>query len=127
MTSAALRSEFRDQGHRVGGAMVFDERTALALIARAEQEHIAIVDVDQVRPDTTSRYDTLGRSALKDMERYASWRQARLFVESLSDRGLYFQIALEPAYATLLAKLKYLFRTGVAWEPGSRAEDETLQ
>ena len=127
MTPGALRSEFERRGLRAGRALLFDERAATAFIARAEEEHVAIADIDQVRPDAADEYEPLVQRALTDAERLGSWQRARLFVEGLSGRGLYFDIALEPAYATGLAKLKYLFRTGLTWQRGSRVSDGTLQ
>jgi len=43
-------AEFDAQGLRAGSIVIFDERTALALIGRAEEEYIAVAGIDQVAP-----------------------------------------------------------------------------
>ena len=120
-------AEFDAQGLRAGSIVIFDERTALALLGRAEKEYIAVAGIDQVSPGERHRYEPLGGRRLADLERLVSWRQARSFVEALSGRGLYFEVVLERPLRTHVAKLKYLFRTGTAWSARPGADGQTLQ
>lgn len=127
MTAGKLLSEYGSLGLIAGGTLVFDASTALAPIDRAEQEYIAVVGVDPLGSDDLDAYEPMERRVLSDAERIRSWESARAFIEALSDRGLYFEVMLETAFATYLAKLKYLFRTGAAWSSDSSDDGSWLQ
>lgn len=127
MRAGALLAEFADRGTVASGCIVFDDHAALALIDRAEQEYIAVVGVEQVRREDLTSYRPMSRRGLDDMERVRCWGSARSFVGALCGRGLYFEVALEPAVATHIAKLKYLFRTGQTWSQNSAEEGSSLQ
>jgi hypothetical protein len=114
MTGNQLVKEFASQGHAVGPTVVFDEHVALALIRRAQEHSIAVAAVDQLRPEDFDGYQPLHGSWLGHGERLSSWRQATLFVESLSSRGLYFNFVLESAWATWFARFRWHMTHGPA-------------
>ena len=118
MTAKELRSEFRAAAIGDSRTAVYDERTALELIDRAEREYVAVIGVEAIRDP--SQYAAPEGESLTDMERIKSWNNAREFVKDLCGRGLYFDVVLESPLATFLAKLKYLFRNGVQWDPDDR-------
>jgi hypothetical protein len=91
----------------VGSTVVFDERTALELIRNAEVEGIAVTGIDQLRPRDADGYEPVRGSSLRHAERLSSWRQASLFVDSLSSRGLYFDVVLESRWATWWAQVRW--------------------
>ena len=109
MTAKGLYEEFAAAGTTAGAALVFDDHTALELIKRAQEAGLAISDIDMVRP--TELDSVLPARFLRDPERVSSWNDARSFVEMLGGRGLYFQVVLESAWSTRLARLRSAMRT----------------
>jgi hypothetical protein len=103
-TAGHIWREFAPRGVPAGSVLLFEDAAALALIRRAELERIAIVGIDQVRADSSDRYEPLRARPLSPMERVSSWRQARDFVEAFAGRGLYFEVVLESWWRTWLAQ-----------------------
>ena len=120
VSAKALRSELEGLGVTAGRTTVYDDRTALALIGRAEDEHVAVVGVEPVWRGHLSAYARPPARRLGDVERLRSWDSARAFVDALAGRGLYFDIVLEQPLATWLAKVRYVFRTGTWWSRDTR-------
>lgn len=112
MTGKQLKSEFASQGRVVGSTVVFDEHVALDLIRSAGAQGIAIAAMDQLRLGDSEGFEPLRGSWLRYGDRLSSWRQATLFVESLSSRGLYFDVVLESSWATWLARFRRHVRHG---------------
>jgi hypothetical protein len=114
MIGSQIRAEFASRGRALGSSIVFDEHVAMALIRRAQEEGIAVVDVEQLRPGDFNDYAPSHARGLGHLERPSSWRQASAFVESLSSRGLYFNLTLEPWWATWLARIRWHMTQGPA-------------
>jgi len=114
MTGRRLHREFARLGRSIGTSIVFDEQVAMALIRRAQEEDIAVVGVEQLRPSDFSSYTPPRAGALGHRERPSCWRQATVFVQSLSARGLYFDVILESWWGTLLARLRWHMTHGPA-------------
>lgn len=127
MTGHGLRTEFESRGVKARRGIVFEEDPAVALINRAEDEYVAVVNVELVPEEGVSRYEAARGHSLPDVERLRSWNSAREFVENLSGRGLYFDVVLEPSYATYLGRLRYLFRTGASWSGHAGGEGNAIQ
>ena len=127
MTGAGLRSEFEGQGLRIGHVVVFDERTALKLIDRAEEEYVAVADVQSVRGADVDTYEAPNAHPMNEGERLGSWSKARDFVEMLAGRGLYFDVVLESRSSTYVARLRHLFNRGEPWAAGRSAQGGTIQ
>jgi hypothetical protein len=114
MIGSQLKKEFAPRGRAIPGSVVFDAHVALALIRRAREEGIAVAAIDQLRPSDFDEYEPIPGSRLGHLERLSSWRQAYLFVESLSDRGLFFDVTLEPRWATWFARFRWHMSHGPA-------------
>lgn len=126
-TGRGLRAEFANRGVVVGRATVFGEDVALELIARAEAEYVAIAGVEPIPVKDLPFYRAPRVHPMTDVERLGCWSSAREFVEKLSGRGLYFDVVLEPWWATYLARFKYLARTGAPWPPTSGREGRFIR
>ena len=111
MTAKGLYEDFAAAGTTAGAALVFDDHTALELVKRAQEAGLAISDIDMVRPTELDSVKLLPARFLRDPERVSSWNDARSFVEMLAGRGLYFQVVLESAWSTRLARLRSAMRT----------------
>ncbi len=120
MNAKRLASEFAATAIRTGPVFVLDEPTTLDLISRAQQENVAISGIDMVRPGDLDSFEPLENRLLSHLERLSSWRDARSFVEMLGGRGLYFQVMLESAWSTRLARLRSAMRTVVRDNTSSR-------
>jgi hypothetical protein len=114
MTGRQLQREFAPRGRSIGASIVFDEHVAMALIRRAQEEDVAIVGVEQLRPADFSRYTPPQPAILRHRERPSSWRQAAALIESLSARGLFFDVILESRWGTWLARLRWHMTHGPA-------------
>ncbi len=111
MTAKRLASEFAATAIRTGPVFVLDEPTTLHLISRAQQENVAISGIDMVRPADLDSFEPLENRLLSHLERLSSWGDARSFVEILRGRELHFQVALESAWSTRLARLRSAMHT----------------
>ena len=96
MDADDLELEFSSRGIWQGRALLVDERTALALIDKAATMGIAVKAIDQVRRADVGDYATLkGTGSQEEVERTASWDQARGFVRALLGRDLLFEVVLD--------------------------------
>ncbi len=127
MNGHRLQSEFAARGRRVGHVIVFDERTALNLIDRAEEKYVAVSAVESVRAEDLASYEPPSADAMNEAERLRSWASARDFVEMLAGRGLYFDVVFESRLATYFARLRHLFNRGDPWTASRSARGGTIQ
>jgi hypothetical protein len=110
MNAKELRREFATAAVATDPTFVYDERTALDLIARAQEEDVAIARIEMVRAEDLGRMEPPERRVLRDADRRASWRTAQSHVEMLAGRGLYFEVSLESAWSTTVARTRSFLR-----------------
>lgn len=106
MNASAIQAEFAASGVPAGEGLVYDDRTALKFISRAQEEGLAISAVEMVQPGEAGRIAPPRQRILADAERLKSWDQARSFIEMLAGRGLYFLVVIESPWSTRLARVR---------------------
>jgi hypothetical protein len=104
MSARDLEAEFAARGIFQNGALLLDEKAALALIDRAALLGVAIKGIDQVRTGDVPDYASLKGSGGDDGDRSASWDHARGFIRALAGRGLLFEIVLEDRSPTRVVR-----------------------
>jgi hypothetical protein len=104
ITAREIETIFAAHGSWKAGALLLEDRWALALIDRAEKHGVAIVSVDHRSPDARGHTVHEGTGLGLVIRRADSWGHARDFVRRLVGRGLLFEIALEERRRTVGAR-----------------------
>ncbi len=105
-----LYAKFASSAMMAGSVRVFDEHTALELIASAQEAGLAISDIEMVRSTDLNSVEPLPSRILDDAERALSWTQARSFVDMLAGRELYFVVVIESPWSTRMARIRAFLR-----------------